>query len=158
MYDRNKVVEYAKKWAYKINPDYYDFTNLGGDCTNFVSQCVLAGNLKMDEKYKGWYYKNLYNRSYAWTGVDEFWEYGINNKGDLGFKLKEININEVNIGDIVKLYSKSLNKYFHCVIITKIIKPISLKNILVSAHDYNCYNRSLIEYTADEFKFGKIFV
>ena len=43
-YDRNKVVEYAEKWAYSINPKYYNFNLIGGDCTSFVSQCIFAGS------------------------------------------------------------------------------------------------------------------
>lgn len=42
-YDRDKSVAYAKKWAYGRNPKFYDFSNLGGDCTNFASQCIYAG-------------------------------------------------------------------------------------------------------------------
>ena len=42
-YDPNKAVEYAKNWAYKRNPKYHDYSNEGGDCANFVSQCLIAG-------------------------------------------------------------------------------------------------------------------
>ena len=37
-YDRDKVIEYAKKWAYSRNPQYYNYDGIGGDCTNFASQ------------------------------------------------------------------------------------------------------------------------
>ena len=42
-YDRSAVFNYAKKWAFGRNPDYYSFNKLGGDCTNFASQCIYAG-------------------------------------------------------------------------------------------------------------------
>ena len=42
-YNPSKAVEYAKKWAYSRNPKYYDYSNMGGDCANFVSQCLIAG-------------------------------------------------------------------------------------------------------------------
>ena len=49
-YDRNKVVEYAEKWAYSRNPKYYNFDLIGGDCTSFVSQCIFAGsNIKLGD-------------------------------------------------------------------------------------------------------------
>jgi len=32
-YNRANAVAYAKKWAYGRNPKYYDFSDLGGDCT-----------------------------------------------------------------------------------------------------------------------------
>ena len=37
-YNRNAAIAYAKKWAYKRNPNYYNFDLNGGDCTKFVSQ------------------------------------------------------------------------------------------------------------------------
>ncbi len=34
---------YAHLWAYGRNPRYYDYEGIGGDCTNFASQCIYAG-------------------------------------------------------------------------------------------------------------------
>ena len=42
-YSPSKAVSYAKQWAYGRNPNYYDYDPLGGDCANFVSQCLIAG-------------------------------------------------------------------------------------------------------------------
>lgn len=42
-YDRISAVNYAKKWALSRNPKFYDFDPIGGDCTNFISQCIYAG-------------------------------------------------------------------------------------------------------------------
>ena len=42
-YDPNKAVAYAEKWYNKRNPIYHDYSNQGGDCANFVSQCLIAG-------------------------------------------------------------------------------------------------------------------
>lgn len=42
-FDRNSMVNYANKYAYSRNPNYGDFSKLGGDCTNFVSQIIKAG-------------------------------------------------------------------------------------------------------------------
>lgn len=43
MYNRQKVYDYAKKWSYDRNPKYYNYDSIGGNCTNFGSQCVFAG-------------------------------------------------------------------------------------------------------------------
>ena len=40
-YSPSKAVAYAKQWAYGRNPKYYDYDPLGGDCANFVSQCLI---------------------------------------------------------------------------------------------------------------------
>ena len=46
-YNPSKAVAYAKQWAYSRNPKYYDYSNMGGDCANFVSQCLIAGGLSL---------------------------------------------------------------------------------------------------------------
>lgn len=35
-YNREKVYEYAKKWAYSRNPNYYNYDPIGGDCINYT--------------------------------------------------------------------------------------------------------------------------
>ena len=42
-YDPTSAIAYAKEWAYRRNPRYHDYSNEGGDCANFVSQCLIAG-------------------------------------------------------------------------------------------------------------------
>ena len=80
-YGRMKVVQYAKDWAYKRNPKYYNYDTLGGDCTNFASQCVFAGSMIMNyDKNNGWYYINANNKSPSWTGVEFFFDFLTTNK------------------------------------------------------------------------------
>ena len=43
-YDRAAAVVYAHRWAFKRNPAYYDYEEIGGDCTNYASQCLYAGS------------------------------------------------------------------------------------------------------------------
>ena len=55
-YDRQAAASYAKEWAFGRNPKYYNFNNLGGDCTNFASQCIYAGAGVMNfTPTFGWY-------------------------------------------------------------------------------------------------------
>lgn len=42
-YRRLNAVLYAHRWAYGRNPQFYDYEAIGGDCTNFASQCIYAG-------------------------------------------------------------------------------------------------------------------
>lgn len=75
-YDRGKAREYAEKWAYGRNKKYYDFEKIGGDCTNFVSQCIFAGSGKMYyDKLIGWYYNSVSDRSPSWTGVEPLYKF-----------------------------------------------------------------------------------
>ena len=43
-YNRDAAVAYAEKWALSRNPAFYNFSGIGGDCTNFASQCIYAGS------------------------------------------------------------------------------------------------------------------
>ena len=75
-YDRAAAVRYARRWAYGRNPAFYDYEHIGGDCTNFASQCVYAGSGVMNyEKDFGWYYIDANNKAPAWTGVEYFYRF-----------------------------------------------------------------------------------
>ena len=92
-YNRINVYEYAKKWAYSRNPKYYNYDPVGGDCTNFASQCIYSGCLQMNySKNNGWYYINGNNKSPSWTGVEFLYKFLVSNKG-MGPKGKETTIN-----------------------------------------------------------------
>ena len=67
-YDRRAAVAYAHQWAYGRNPDFYDYEEIGGDCTNFASQCLYAGTgvMNFDPVY-GWFYRDPNDKAPAWT-------------------------------------------------------------------------------------------
>jgi hypothetical protein len=46
-YSPSKAIAYAQQWAHSRNPNYHDYSNEGGDCANFVSQCLIAGGLSL---------------------------------------------------------------------------------------------------------------
>ena len=45
-YNREAAVSYARRWALGRNPAYMDYELWGGDCTNFISQCLRSGQTK----------------------------------------------------------------------------------------------------------------
>lgn len=73
-YNRNAAVAYAQQYALNYNPQYPDYSSGGGDCMNFVSQCLLAGGLPMKDYGHQWYY-NTSSSSASWRGVDSFLAY-----------------------------------------------------------------------------------
>ena len=77
VYNRDAAVTYAARWAFSRNPAYLDFQQLGGDCTNFVSQCLYAGSGVMNfTPVYGWYYRTASNRTASWTGVEYLYRNG----------------------------------------------------------------------------------
>ena len=50
-YNGQAAYNYAQRWANDRNPKYHDYSNEGGDCANFVSQCLIAGGLSLSDCY-----------------------------------------------------------------------------------------------------------
>lgn len=70
-YASRDAVQYARRWALSRNRAYNDFTKGGGDCMNFVSQCLYAGGLSF--KNNGFEWHGLRGgSSFSWRGVDSF--------------------------------------------------------------------------------------
>ena len=154
-YDRFLAGQYAQKFALGRNDKFYDFSSLGGDCTNFVSQCLYAGVGKMDYTQNGWFYKNLNNRSPSWTGVEELSEYLINNTHNI-IKGVLVNFDDVEIGDVIQL--KQGQRFNHSLIVTKIDYPIlSLNDIFISCHSSDRLNARLSSFVFKEVKFLKVY-
>ena len=81
-YNRQFAYAYAARWAFDRNPLFYNFTGIGGDCTNFVSQCIFAGCCEMNyTPNTGWYYRGLNDRSPSWSGVSFFYDFITTNQG-----------------------------------------------------------------------------
>ncbi len=155
MYDRYLATYYAKNWWNKRNPNYYNFDSLGGDCTNFVSQCLVFGKIQMDTSLMGWYYKSLNDRSPAFTGVEQLFNYSISNTKSVGVKCKLVTIDQLEIGDIIQLCQRK-PVFNHCVIITKIDNIPTPNTIFVTCHTNDVYNKKLSDYFYTKIRFLKI--
>ena len=140
-YDRDKSVAYAKKWAYGRNPKFYDFSNLGGDCTNFASQCIYAGAGVMNYTPTfGWYYKNLNDRTPSWTGVEYLYNFLVGNEGAGPFA-EEVPLNKLEAGDIVQL-GRATGDFYH----SPVVVGFRRGQILVAAHSYDVFGKPLSSY------------
>jgi N-acetylmuramoyl-L-alanine amidase len=53
LYDRKAAAGYADLYWDNYNPEYADYSGSGGDCANFVSQCMIAGGLSLWEGRDG---------------------------------------------------------------------------------------------------------
>ena len=149
MYNREKVYEYAKKWAYFRNPKYYNYDPVGGDCTNFVSQCIFAGYGQMNySKENGWYYINGNDKSPSWTGVEFLYKFLISNKG-VGPKGKVITIDKLEIGDVIQLSIDGI-KYYHSLIVVR--NGTNRENTLIASHTFDAFEKRLIDYGSVEYR------
>jgi hypothetical protein len=136
-YDVAKSIAYAKRWAKARNPAFYNFDNLGGDCTNFVSQCIYAGAGVMNfTKDTGWYYISVSNRAAAWTGVGYLYKFLLTNKG-VGPYGVEVGLENVEVGDIIQLSFDGTTFTHSCLVMS------TYPTVTVAQHTYDYVDRPL---------------
>lgn len=153
-YDRAAAVAYAHKWAYRRNPAYFDYEDIGGDCTNYASQCLYAGVGVMNyTPTYGWYYINANEKAPAWTGVEYFYNFltRLPPPGP-GPVAQVVDIGRVEPGDFVQLQFRP-NVWSHTPIIVEVGDRPNLDNVLVAAHSYDADYRPLSSYTVMGYRF-----
>ncbi len=140
-YDRQAAASYAKEWAFGRNPKYYNFNNLGGDCTNFASQCIYAGAGVMNfTPTFGWYYRSLNDRAPAWTGVEYLFNFLVGNGGEGPFA-EAVPPDKVEVGDVIQL-GTAAGDFYH----SPVVVAIRNGRIFIAAHSYDAYMRPLDSY------------
>ena len=145
-YDRGAAVRYAHRWAYDRNPAYYDFSELGGDCTNFASQCLYAGSGVMDHTPTfGWYYISGNQKSPSWSGVPYFYNFLTRKDSRPGPFGTEAGLGKLEPGDFIQL-SFAGGVFAHNPIVVEIRQPAFPDTILVAAHSQDADFRPLSTY------------
>lgn len=146
-YDRLAAVRYAHRWAYGRNPAFYDYERLGGDCTNFASQCIFAGGGMMNfTPTFGWYYISADRKAPAWTGVVYLWNFLTRKSASVGPVGQPCALEQVRPGDIVQLAFEG-EDYRHCPVVVAVGSPVTPETVLVAAHSYDADERPLSSYT-----------
>jgi hypothetical protein len=152
-YNRERAVAYARRWAFGRNPDYYAFDNLGGDCTNFASQCLFAGTGAMNfTPTFGWYYRSLNDRAPAWTSVEALHRFLTTNTG-AGPYGEDCALEDVKPGDVVQMkFEEGVFVHNPLVVATLGREAPNPGSVLVAAHSYDAYRRALNTYQYIELR------
>lgn len=129
-FDITEACNYAETFALKSNPNYKSFENIGGDCTNFVSQILYAGGVKQTKTWSP--YTN------SWVRVEDFYLYLTTN--NLATKLS--NENSLSKGCIIQFYTPQIGRFFHNGFITY---ELPNNDYLYCCHSYNKLNYPLSE-------------
>lgn len=103
------LVAYADKWAMSYNKAYSNYAGQGGDCANFVSQCLYAGGIPSDSTW--------YKDSVSWINNVSLREY-LSGKG-YGYLIEDPDPSQIEAGDLLfykwKSYSDRTNHVVVCV-------------------------------------------
>lgn len=100
---------YALRWCGGFNPAYPNYNYQGGDCTNFVSQCLEAGSLPFIDNpnspyRKSWatfWWSNPRNRrdhSYTWSSANGLRNH-LNQRANSGYI--HFSNDQAHVGDVV---------------------------------------------------------
>jgi len=148
-YDSSFAVSYATEQVFSSEWNTYfpDYTTLGGNCTNFANQAIMAGlvgttspatvynnRLEYDTDYYGsgpnyWYYISKTLVSSSWKGAGELYYYAINNNNStyrglhFDFITKDspteaLNFSQIRLGDVIFADWDGNNDVDHTMIVT----------------------------------------
>ncbi|PIC98063.1 amidase [Sporosarcina sp. P31] len=136
LYNRQAAVDYADNWWNSRNPAFPSFED---DCTNFISQCLLAGGAPMHgqpNREKGWWMRKG-TWSFSFTVAHSLrWYLATSTKGLTATQVKTPQ--ELQIGDIITYDFHGDGRFDH----TTIVTAMDGENPLVNAHTYNAYHRT----------------
>lgn len=156
-YDRSASISYAHQWVQVRNDQWEDYGIYGGNCQNYVSQCLYAGGIPMDTQgaylWK-WYSETPDNtarasgRSSSWSSVESFREYAAGNTGYGLVAWVGASYYSGEAGDVLQLGPS--DDWRHTVIIVDVIQDDSGQTL-----DYlvNSNTADLINYPAGAYTY-----
>ena len=162
-YNRKKAVDYALKHALSPNPSFLYLSShisSGGNCTNFISQCLLAGGAEMSYSTNPWWYRQSsegHSWSVTWTVAHSlYWHIKNNTHKNLkGIKAEIVGLpTELSLGDII-FYENFQGKIHHSAIVTDYKNGLPL----ISQNTYDLKNVSYIkDYPVKAMHFMHIYL
>ena len=129
VYDRNSVL---------VGKGYYSD---GGDCANFVSQCIYMGGLDMTSKWNS--AGHMCMDPYTWINAHQLYRYVVSLGGT---SVNDPSASEVSIGDLIFYKTRSDGKMHH----SAIVIDIKNGNPVIAAHSDN----SRPMYTETNWRLG----
>jgi hypothetical protein len=125
IFRRGLTRQYALEWARKRNPLFQDYSSrkvFGGDCTNFVSQALLAGGWTISwghsfESTAWWSDANAC--SMTWSVAHEFRRYLA-----LSGRASPCSANELWWGDLVLIVPEGTDYAHHAMIVTEVYRNL----------------------------------
>lgn len=148
-YRRDLVVAYADQWWNKGNPTYEEFDS---NCTNYVSQCIFAGDVPMiytSRRDSGWWYKGRQQGkewwSYSWAVSKALASFLMKPRKQGLRAVEKEYADELELGDIIVYDWNGNTRYQHTTIVTAFDakgQPLVNANTAAGRHRYWDYQDS----------------
>lgn len=162
-YRRDLAAAYADRWWNEGNPSYELFEV---NCTNYVSQCVFAGNAPMNytgKRESGWWYKGRNKGqeswSYSWAVSNALTQYlGAHRTSGLRAEIVP-SVDELQLGDVITYDWNGDNRFQHSTIVTAFDAagmPLVNANTVASRHRYWDYRDSYAWTEQTKYRFFHI--
>lgn len=162
-YRRDLVGAYADRWWNEANPAYENFEV---NCTNYVSQCVFAGNAPMNytgRRDTGWWYRGYSggreNWSYSWAVANALKNY-LSASHKSGFRATVVDsADQLALGDVIIYDWSGDNRYQHSTVVTAFDSagmPLVNANTVPSRHRYWDYQDSYAWTENTKYRFFHI--
>ncbi|REE90545.1 putative amidase-like protein [Paenibacillus taihuensis] len=162
-YRRDLVAAYADRWWNEPNPAYENFEV---NCTNYISQCVFAGNAPMNytgRRDTGWWYRGYSggreNWSYSWAVANALKNY-LSTPHKSGFRATVVDsADQLALGDVIIYDWSGDNRYQHSTVVTAFDAagmPLVNANTVPSRHRYWDYQDSYAWTENTQYRFFHI--
>ena len=156
-YDRQAALAYADRYAMERSQAWPDYSDYGGNCQNFASQCLLAGGIPMDtagpDIWK-WYGPDpsestwAEGRSPSWSGVNQFRGYARDNAGFGLAALVDAPYYSGQPGDLIQM--GTADSLYHTVVVRDLVCDAAGQTVDYLVHsntnDMENYPASLYGY------------
>lgn len=137
-YNYQAMSNYARRHVHNYNPSYRRFNDVGGDCTNFISQALRAGGWQNDSgwyrDYHNWWY-NSGNQTWSWINVNYWASFALSSRRSFNLT----NVWLLSLGDILQMDFTSNQSKDHSMIVT--VRSSTMPYL--TYHSNDTLNRSL---------------
>lgn len=162
-YRRDLAAAYADRWWEEPNPAYENFEV---NCTNYVSQCLFAGNAPMNytgRRELGWWYRGRSGGreqwSYSWAVSNALRNF-LSGSRQKGLRATVVHSpEELELGDVITYDWAGDNRFQHSTIVTAFDAqgmPLVNANTVASRHRFWDYQDSYAWTESTKYRFFHI--
>src|SRR4051794_1712012 len=144
-FNRTAASTYALTWGLRRNPEFPDNSGnaTGGDCTNFISQVMLAGGwpmLRGPKRIPFFWWADEDDASWAWSSTPNFSHFiTMTRRGSICTRDK------LDLGDLMQIVFPGASEPHHMMVVTRRVVGSNGIELYLTAHTTDRINVSMDE-------------